>query len=155
MSRKEPVPGYIITVILGMVGLLLLGVYLRLLFRGGGLLGIFLAALAIGLLAYWIREITHLFKGEVEPKIEGGWDVDVIEDSEDITVVARIPGPCEKVAVFLKGKVLQVKGEKGLKLSIPLKDEVRISSSTYKNRVLQVKLEKILKRDKPRNNKLL
>ena len=147
MNHKEPVPGYIITIILGVAGLLILGVYLRLLFRGGGLLGISLAALAVGLLAYWIREATRLFKGE-EPKVEGGWDVDVIEDSRDITIVARIPGPCEKVAVFLKGRVLQVKGEKDLKLSIPLKEDVRISSSTYKNRVLQVKLEKLLKRSK-------
>ncbi|MEM3677443.1 MAG: hypothetical protein QW176_04785 [Candidatus Bathyarchaeia archaeon] len=147
MNHREPVPGYILALILGFAGLLILGVYLRALFRGGGLLGIILAALALGLLAYWIREVTHLFKGEVEPgKTEGGWDVDVIEDSEDITIVARMPSPCEKVAVLLKGRILQVKGEENLKLSIPLKEDVRISGSTYKNRILQVKLEKIMKK---------
>ncbi|MGC8961169.1 MAG: hypothetical protein ACP5K1_01825 [Candidatus Bathyarchaeia archaeon] len=149
MSRKEPVPGYVLALILGSAGLLILGVYLRALLRGGGLLGISLAALALGLLAYWIRELTHLFKGEAESeKIEGGWDVDVIENPRDITIVARMPSPCEKVAVLLKGRVLHVKGEENLKLSIPLKEDVRISGSTYKNRILQVKLEKIIKKGK-------
>jgi HSP20 family molecular chaperone IbpA len=146
VSFREPIPGYIVALILGVLGLLVLGVYLRILFRGGGLLGVSLAVLALALMAYWIRELTRLFKGGAElERIEGEWDVDVIEDSKDITIVARMPSTCEKVAVFLRGRVLQVKGERDLKINIPLKDDVRISGSTYKNRVLQVKLEKILK----------
>lgn len=36
MSFREPIPGYIVALILGVLGLLVLGVYLRILFRGGG-----------------------------------------------------------------------------------------------------------------------
>ncbi|MEM2123331.1 MAG: Hsp20/alpha crystallin family protein [Candidatus Bathyarchaeia archaeon] len=149
MSVRGSVPGYVVALVLSVLGLLVLGVYMRLLFRGGGVLGVSLAALGLALLAYWIREVALLFRGEEgSERIEGGWDVDVIEDSKDIIIVARVPDPCEKVAVFLRGKVLHVKGEKNLKLNIPLKDKVRISDSTFKNRVLQVKLEKILEQGK-------
>ncbi len=144
MGNGGSVSGHILAMSLGVLALLFLGVYLRLLLRGGGLLGVVLAALAGVLLVYWIREVTQMFKTREKAHPVERWDVDVIEDSNDITIVARIPDPCEKVALFLKGRVLKIKGESDLKLDIPLKEDVKISSSTYKNRVLQVKLRKVI-----------
>ena len=147
-NMKQSIPNYVLAVAIGVIGILFLGIYLRLLLRGGGLLGVVLASLAVGLLAYWIREATQLFKTKEKTQPIQRWDVDVIEDPNNITIVTRIPDPCEKVAVFLKGRVLQVKGERSnLKLDIPLKEDVKISDSTYKNRVLQVKLKKLLNRN--------
>jgi hypothetical protein len=146
-NYRKNIPDYFIAIVVGIIGILFFGVYLRILFRGGGILGVILAVLAGGLLAYWLKEATQLFKIKTKTHSKQKWDVDVFEDSKNITIVARIPNPCEKVAVFLKGRVLQVKGERDLKLDIPLKEDVKISGSTYKNRVLQVTLRKLINKN--------
>jgi HSP20 family molecular chaperone IbpA len=114
--------------------------------KGGGIIGVFLALLAGGILVYWMKEVMNQFKVNEKSSSAEKWDLDVIEDNRDITIVTKIPSPCAKVAIFLKGRVLHVTDESNLKLDIPLKKDVKILSSTYKNKVLQIKLEKIVKK---------
>lgn len=146
INYRESTLGFIIVIILGTLGIILLGMYLRLIMRGGGIVGVFLALLAGGILVYWMKEVTSQFKGNEKSSSTEKWDIDVIEDKRDITIVTKIPSPCEKVAIFLKGRVLHVTDEGNLKLDIPLKRDVKLLGSTYKNKVLQVKLEKIVKK---------
>ena len=146
IKYRESTSGYMIVIILGTLGILLLGMYFRLIMRGGGIVGVFLALLAGGILVYWIKEVMSQFKVNEKSSPADKWDIDVIEDKRDITIVTKIPSPCEKVAIFLKGRVLHVTDESNLKLDIPLKRDVKLLGSTYKNKVLQIKLEKIGKK---------
>lgn len=146
INYRESTFGSIIVIVLGTLGILLLGMYLRLIMRGGGIIGVFLALLAGGILVYWMKEVMNQFKVNEKSSSAEKWDLDVIEDNRDITIVTKIQSPCEKVAIFLKGRVLHVTDESNLKLDIPLKNDVKILSSTYKNKVLQIKLEKIVKK---------
>jgi len=109
-----------------------------------GLIGMILAILAAGLFAYWLTEFRKTVRKELQPAApRKDWEYEVMEGSNEVTVIAEVPGPSEKVKVNLLDRTLQIEGGKAFRRRVSVPMKVEISSFTYLNGVLQVRMKKL------------
>lgn len=141
-DRQTPLAevfNYIILV----VGMLVIAVVLALLVRvQRGLLGIVLAAVAVGLLVYWIGELRKTVKKEFYAPSVVKWNPDILYEGDEIIVVGVVPGPENKVKAEFSNGILEVRGGQRFREFVRLGKNLRIEETKYVNRVLQVKLRK-------------
>ena len=135
-----------ISIILIIIGLIAIGIMAILLIRfQRGLLGFILTALAVALLIFWLKEIQKTIKEElaiVKPSPETKWIYDVIDYGTEITIIAEVPGPENKVKVGLIDHDLEILGGQGFRKLVKLSEEVEIMGTIYRNGILQVKLKR-------------
>lgn len=128
------------------VGILVIGVVLVLLIRvQRGLLGIVLAAIAVGLVVYWMNELRKTVKQEFPIPATPSttkWSPDIFYRGDEIIVVGRVPGPEEKVRVKFRNGTLEVRGGQNFHESVTLQEHLRVEEVNYTNCVLQVRLIK-------------
>jgi len=128
------------------VGIILIGIILTLVFRAQkGLLGVALAGSAIVLLAYWLKEIRETLRKEwipVKPTKEVGWAPEIIKTNDEVVVVAKVPGPEEKVKANLHYRTLEITGGRNFWKTIELQEEFEELQATYKNGILSIRLMK-------------
>lgn len=145
--RKTRTDNYqeFVSTLVTIVGIALIAVLGLILVRiQRGLLGMILAILAAGLLAYWLTELRRTVKKELKPIIpRRGWQYEVMDGAEEVTFVAEVPGPAEQVKVNLTEEVLEIEGGKGFKQTVNVPSKVKISGYSYLNGVLQVKMKKL------------
>jgi hypothetical protein len=123
------------------VGMLVIAVVLMLLVRiQRGLLGIVLAAAAVGLLVYWISELRKTVKKEFTSVVK--WSPDILYEGDETIVVGVVPGPAHKVKAQFKNGVLEIQGGQRFRESLPLGKHLRMQETRYVNSVLQVRLAK-------------
>ncbi len=127
------------------LGLIVIGVVLVLLIRiQRGLLGIVLAALAVGFLAYWTSELRKAVKKEFSIPRAPKWVPEIFDQGDDIIVIGTVPGREENVKAEFRNGILEIQGDQGFHAFVALKKELRIEEIRYVNRVLQVRLIKSL-----------
>ncbi|MFQ6010952.1 MAG: Hsp20/alpha crystallin family protein [Nitrososphaerales archaeon] len=128
------------------IGVIVIGVILMLLVRvQRGLLGIVLAALASGLLIYWLREVRTIVKKEFSgpvTKSKTEWEYDLLEMKDEVTLVADVPGPQEEIKVQLEGEKLEIRGGNNFFKTVTLPKILDILNTNYLNGVLEVKLKR-------------
>jgi len=149
------------------IGVALAGIILGLLVRfERGIVGLLVAGVAIGLLAYWLMEIRKAAGGEikveiarqagpsrkpVEPRLPQaqkpeGWTYDLIDEGEQMTLIAEVPSPTEKIKVTQSERMLQIVSGQDFDQVVELPENAEVLKATYKNRVLQIILRKTLMR---------
>lgn len=135
-----------ISLIVIIIGLIAIGIIAILLIRfQRGLLGFILTALAVALLIFWLKEIQKTIKEElaiVKPPPETKWIYDIIDHGTEITIIAEVPGPENKVKVSLINHNLEILGGQGFRKLVKLSEEVEIMETIYRNGILQVKLKR-------------
>ena len=115
-----------------------------LLSRFRGVVGLLFGGLAALLLIYWLRELRHNINLErIRPlSRSSNWSYDVIEYPEEVSIVAEVPGPAEKVSARLEAGNLQIAGGNDFLRNIVVTDAVSVLRTTYVNGVLNVRLKK-------------
>jgi len=133
------------TLTITIIGLVVIGLILMVFVRiQRGLLGFILAGLAVALLTYWLKEIRKTIKKELLPSAPSNkpeWNYDLIENDDELTVVAEVPGPEDHIKVKLTGRTLEIKSRDFQKM-IRLPKDSRILTTSYLNGVLNIKLRK-------------
>lgn|GEM_PF-973572 len=145
------------------IGVALAGIILGLLVRfERGIVGLLVAGAAIGLLAYWLMEIRKAAGGEVKVEIARqeapsrtlmeqrppkarkpeGWTYDLIDEGEQMTLIAEVPSPTEKIRVTQSERTLQIVSGQDFDQVVELPENAEVLKATYKNRVLQIVLRK-------------
>ena len=123
------------TILVG--GMLVIAVVLALLVRvQRGLLGIVLAAVAVGLLVYWISELRKTVKKEFHVPTAVEWSPDILYEGDEIIVVGVVPGPERKVKAEFRDGILEVQGGQRFREFVRLGKHLRIQETKYVNRVL-------------------
>jgi len=109
-----------------------------------GLIGFILAGLAIALVIYWIKELYTAAKKEMTPTIakHKKWFYDIIDEKENIIIVAEVPGPEEMVKAEVVGRTVKIYGGQDFTKELKLPKDCEIVQSSYINGVLNVKLRK-------------
>ncbi len=109
-----------------------------------GLIGFILAGLAISLVIYWIKELYTAAKKEMTPAIakHKKWFYDIIDEKENIIIVAEVPGPEEMVKAEVVGRTVKIYGGQDFTKEVKLPKDCEIVQSSYINGVLNVKLRK-------------
>ena len=109
-----------------------------------GLIGFILAGLAIALVIYWIKELYTAAKKEMTPTIakHKKWFYDIIDEKENIIIVAEVPGPEEMVKAEVVGRTVKIYGGQDFAKELKLPKDCEIVQSSYINGVLNVKLRK-------------
>jgi len=109
-----------------------------------GLIGFILAGLAIALAIYWIKELYTAAKKETAPTIakHKKWFYDIIDEKENIIIVAEVPGPEEMVKAEVVGRTVKIYGGQDFAKEVKLPKDCEIVQSSYINGVLNVKLRK-------------
>lgn len=134
------------SLIITIIGLIVIGIIAILLIRfQRGLLGFILTALAVVLLVFWLKEIQKTIKEEialVKPSPKTKWIYDVIDYGMEITIIAEVPGPENKVKVSLINHDLEILGGQGFRKLVKISEEVEIIGTIYRNGILQVKLKR-------------
>lgn len=139
-------PSTIMLVVL-IIGVIVIGVIIMLLVKvQRGLLGIVLAALASGLLIYWLREVRGIVKQEFSSggvtRSKPEWEYDLLEMKDEVTLVADVPGPKEEIKVQLDGEKLEIRGGNNFFKTVTLPKILNILNTNYLNGVLEVKLKR-------------
>ena len=113
-----------------------------------GVVGLLFAGLATVLLIYWFRELRHNIPlGRIRPlSRSSNWSYDVIDYPEEVSIVAEVPGPAEKVSARLEAGNLQIAGGNDFLKNIVIPDVVSVLRTTYVNGVLNVRLKKPIAR---------
>ncbi len=128
-----------------LIGIVVIGIILMLIVRvQRGLLGFILAGLAVILLVYWLREFRRTVKKELMPEVpskRAEWTYELIEDKDEVTIVAEVPGPENQVEVEIINNTLEIKSTNFQK-AIIFPHDVSIISKSYVNGILNVKLRK-------------
>jgi len=148
MRRGGPKPfEEMLSFALLIIGIVVIGVILILIVRvQRGWLGVILAGLAAVLLAYWLKETRKTIREELAPTSyikSKKWIHEVIDAEAEVTVVAEVPGPEEKVKVKLMGNTLEISGGHNYEKIIELPGRAEIVKTTYVNNVLNVRLRKL------------
>jgi HSP20 family molecular chaperone IbpA len=135
------------TVKLSIIVLALVGIALILLATirlQRGLIGFILAGLAIALLIYWIKELYTSAKKEMTPAVakHKKWFCDIIDEKENIIIVAEVPGPEEMVKAEVIGRTVKIYGGHDFTKEVKLPKDCELVESSYINGVLNVKLRK-------------
>lgn len=134
-----------ISLVILAVGVVAVGIIIAFFVRmQRGLLGIILGALAVGLLVYWLREMRKVVREERARVVhrQSRWAYDLIDDKEEMTVIADVPGPADKVRIKADYKILRIWGGDNFEKSLTLPDPVAIVNFTYVNGVLNIRLKK-------------
>lgn len=144
MEMKNKDINNITSIIITIIGLIIIGIITIFLIRfQRGLLGIMLAILTIVLLIFWLKEIQKTIKeGISQFSLKTKWIYDIIDYGTEITIIAEVPGPENKIKVGLINHNLKILGGKGFKKIIKLPEEAEIIEKFYRNGILQVKLKK-------------
>ena len=131
----------IMTLILGGGGIIALTFLLA---RLRGVVGLLFGGLAAVLLVYWLRELRKGIRLErVRPLARSSnWSYDIIDYPEEVSVVAEVPGPVERVSARLQAGTLQIAGGNDFVRSIAVSNAVSVLRTTYVNGVLNVRLKK-------------
>ncbi|MEM3630850.1 MAG: hypothetical protein QXY18_05500 [Nitrososphaerota archaeon] len=143
MRIKEDMTDMIPLIVI-IIGLVAIGIIAILLIRfQRGLLGFILTALAVTLLIFWLKEIQKTIKEEIaQPLSKTKWIYDVIDYGTEITIIAEVPGPENKVKVSLIDHDLEILGGQGFRKLVKIYEEVEIMETIYRNGILQVKLKR-------------
>jgi HSP20 family molecular chaperone IbpA len=124
-------------------GILVIALVVALLVRiQRGLLGIAVAAVAVGLLVYWISEFRKTVRKELSVPSTVKWNPDILYQDDEVIVVGEVPGPDKKVNVEFRNGTLELRGEQKFHEFITLGEHLKIEETKYVNRVLQVRLRK-------------
>jgi HSP20 family molecular chaperone IbpA len=124
-------------------GILAIAVVVALLIRvQRGLLGMALAAVAVGLLVYWISEFRKTVKKELSVPSVTKWSPDIFHQGDEIIVVGAVPGSDKKVNAEFRNGTLELRGEQRFHEFVNLGEHLKIEETKYVNRVLQVRLRK-------------
>jgi len=140
-EKKKPAE---IADILSMVSIAVVALLLILLFKvKGGFLGVVLGTVAVAALIYWFKEIKKIFKEEkAYPTEEAEWFYDITDEGESVTLIAKVPGPPEKVKVRLVNEKLEIEGGANFMRRIHVPKGAQLQHKSYINGVLHVKLQK-------------
>jgi len=140
-EKKKPAE---IADILSMVSIAAVALLLILLFKvKGGFLGVVLGTVAVAALIYWFKEIKKTFKEEkAYPTEEAEWFYDITDEGESVTLIAKVPGPPEKVKVRLVNEKLEIEGGANFMRRIHVPKGAQLQHKSYINGVLHVKLQK-------------
>jgi len=128
------------------IGIIIIGIMVLLALRiGRGLFGIVLAVLTAGLMLYWIRELQHSFAREVVLKTPPSkkWNYDLLEDDDNITLVAEVPGSSEDIKVTINDNILEIVGRDDFRKELKLSSKVEIYNMSFLNGILNVKFRKL------------
>ena len=109
-----------------------------------GLIGFILAGLALVLVIYWIKELYAATKKEMIPSVakHKKWFYDIIDEKENIIIVAEVPGPEEMVKAEVVGRTVKIYGGQDFTKEVKLPKDCELVHSSYINGVLNVKLRK-------------
>lgn len=146
MQRSKRYKSFdIASTLLLVIGIVVIGAVLAIILRvQRGLIGVLLAGVAVGLLAYWLREIRRVIQAErpqIKPR-QPEWTYDILDGQEEIAVVAEVPGPEDQVRVTLQGSRLEIHGGNNFRKDLQLPSAVDLAAITYRNGVLNVRLRK-------------
>ena len=110
-----------------------------------GLFGFLLAGLAVALIVFWLKDIRKTVRKEMMPTIakQKKWFYDVIENSENITLVAEVPGPQEQVKIEVLERKIKIIGGKDFSREVNLSKKVELLNSSYINGMLNITLKKV------------
>ena len=112
----------------------------------GGILGVIIGIIAAAALTYWVIEVKRILKEQKAPSLgKHEWFYDLIEEGENVTFVAKVPGPAQEVKVKIVGGMLEVEGGGGFLKRIRVPKNVELEDKKYVNGILHVRLRK--KRD--------
>ncbi len=131
--------------ILSIISIAVVALLLILIFKiKGGILGIVLGTIAVAALIYWLKEIKKLFREEkVHHPEEDEWFYDLINEDEGVTLIAKVPGPAEKVKVKLMNDILEIRGGENFMRRVHVPKGARLQNKSYVNGVLHVKLQRV------------
>lgn len=142
MKRKRAKTD-VIKNILSIVSVAVVALFIILIFKlTGGLLGLVLGTIAVAALIYWLKEIKGILtEGEAPSPKEAEWFFDLIEDEKGVTIIAKVPGPEEKVKVRLVNEYLEIKGGADFNQKVRVPKNAKLQDISYINGVLEVKLQ--------------
>lgn len=106
----------------------------------GGLLGVILGSIIVLALIYWVREFKRVLDAQKTIAEEHEWLYDLIEEGENITFVAKVPGPPEEVKVKFADGVLEIKGGGNFFRRVEISRDAKLVEKSYVNGVLRLKL---------------
>lgn len=112
----------------------------------GGILGIILGTIAVAMLIYWLMEINKIFREEKIPSSEEHeWFYDLVEERENVTFIAKVPGPAKEVRLKIVGNsdMLEIKGGGSFTRRVKIPRGARLQEKSYINGVLYVKFQKM------------
>ena len=143
----------IVSMLVLVIGLFLMSLVTMFLIRmQRGLLGIIIAGLTVTLMIYWLKEVRHIVRGDLDPaQYTNKWTHDILEGEEVITVIADVPGPAKDVKVELRKGSLKIFGGQGFKKRISVPYGLNIISTSYVNSILNVQLSRLEKSGKQSN----
>ena len=152
MRRKVGKSDEVLKNVLSIVSIALVAFLLIVLFKlKGGILGMVLGTIAVAALIYWLMEIKKIFKEQKAPTSEEHeWFYDLIEEEENITFIAKVPGPAREVKAKIVDDLLEIKGGGNFIQKVEIPKGTRLQDRSYINGVLHVKLQKT----KTLNNKI-
>jgi len=147
MRRKEEKSDELPRNVLSIVSIAVVALFLILLFRlKGGILGIVLGTIAVAALIYWLMEMKKIFGEQKVPSAEESeWFYDLIEEGENITFTAKVPGPAREVKVKIVDDMLEIEGGGNFLQRVQIPRGTRLQDKSYVNGVLHLKLQKTVK----------
>jgi HSP20 family molecular chaperone IbpA len=129
-----------------------------------GFLGLILSGIAIVLLTFWLKELRAFLKNKskifgsssiriswnkdessVQERKDDSWSYDIFDDAGEKVLVARVPGPEERVKTRIKKNKLKIFGGQGFSKILIMPDNIKINSHSYKNGVLIVRFSSEIK----------
>ena len=144
MRRKEGKPDDLLKDVLSIVSIAIVAFLLIVLFKlKGGILGMVLGTIAVAALIYWLMEIKKIFKEQktTSPE-EAEWFYDLIKEGENVTFIAKVPGPAREVKVKIADDLLEIKGGGNFMQKVQIPKGTRLQNKSYINGVLHVKLQR-------------
>ena len=129
---------------LSIVSIAVVALLLVVLFKlKGGILGMVVGTIAVAALIYWLMEIKKIFEEQKAPTSEEHeWFYDLIEEEENITFIAKVPGPAKEVKVKIVDDILEIKGGRNFLQRIQIPKGTILQEKTYISGVLHLKLQK-------------
>jgi hypothetical protein len=147
-------------------GIAIIGAVATLLVRlQRGFLGLILSGIAVVLLTFWLKELRVFLKNKpkifgsssiriswdkdassVQEKKDDTWSYDIFDDAGEKVLVARVPGPEERIKVRSKKDRLQISGGQGFSKVLIMPDNIKINSFSFKNGVLLVRFNSEIKK---------
>ncbi len=144
MRRKEWRSNELVRDLLSIVSIAVVALILIVLFKlKGGILGMVLGTVAVAALIYWLMEIKKIFEEQKAlASEEHEWFYDLVEEAENITFIAKVPGPVREVKVKVVGDTLEIKGGRNFLQRVQIPKGIRLQDKTYTNSILHLKLQK-------------
>ncbi|MGQ9551737.1 MAG: hypothetical protein ACUVUE_04840 [Candidatus Bathycorpusculaceae bacterium] len=147
MKRERESSQELLKDALSIVSIVAVALVLIVLFKvKGGILGIILGTIAVAMLIYWLMEINKIFREEKIPSSEEHeWFYDLVEERENVTFIAKVPGPAKEVRLKIVGDsdMLEIKGGGNFTRRVKIPRGARLQEKSYINGVLYVKFQKM------------